>query len=343
VPGAFGKLSEAGLSANPSGPKPVEADESVEVSSDDFEFASETKVAVWRGNVRAKDPKLNLTCELLTAKLASGDQGKPASQGGKLESIVAETNVVMTITETNGVTTARADKAVYSAQNETLVLSAKEVMLESASARLQMWSPSITMGLTNKMLKATAPVRTKLPSGAFGKMGDVGLNPRPGDARPAGVEETIEVLADSFEFTAQPKLAIWRENVRAKDPKLDLRCELLTANLASEGGKLQSVVAEVNVVVTITETNGVTTARGDKAFYSAEGETLVLSGKDPTVKSDSPKFELWSAEITYDLKNRTIHPKPPLRGSILPSAFGKLKENKSSHSPTERKPAEVKK
>jgi lipopolysaccharide export system protein LptA len=337
--GAFGKLSETGLSPKTSGPKPAGAQEDIEISCEDFEFISESKVAVWRGNVRAKDSRLTLACELLTATLA-GESGKPESKDGKLESVVAETNVVLMITDSNSVTIAKGDKAVYSAESETLVLSGRNPMLESESSHLQMWSPAITMDLTNKTLKAKGPVRTKLPSRAFGKIGEVGSNSKPGDPKPAAVEESIEILAESFDFNTTARLAIWWGKVRAKDTKLDLSCELLTAKLAGESGELENIVAETNVVMRITETNGVTTVWGDQAVYSAANETLALSGKGARIDIQPENVKLRYPQFTMDLKNRTLNCKSPGGGTVALGAFPKIGEGDSRLKSGERKRAE---
>ncbi|PYI80500.1 MAG: hypothetical protein DME26_21485 [Verrucomicrobia bacterium] len=143
----------------------------VEILSDGFEFISSARVAIWRRDVRVKEPKSIITCELLTGEMA--DDGG----GMKLQSVFAETNVVIMISESNNVTIAKGDKAVYSAQGETLLLSGKDPQLESESSHLQISSPYLTIDLKAKALKAGAPARTKIPAGALAKVSEGGLNP----------------------------------------------------------------------------------------------------------------------------------------------------------------------
>ena len=288
---------------------------------DDFEFSSESNVAVWRGHVRAKDPTMNLTSELLTAKLA-GTNTTAASNSRNVESIVAETNVVIEITETNGVTTAKVDKAVYSAADETLVLTGAKPMVDLGTRQIQLLSPHITLDSRNNTATATKPVLTRLPPGALKRIGG-GSSAVSGVPAQAAPDERAEVTSDDFVYSSESNTAIWQRNVRVKDPKLNLTSWLLTAKLGSEGGALERIEAETNVVMMITETNGVTIARGDRAIYLAGSELLVLTGKDSMIESGESKFALWSSFITYELISRILNAKPPYRGSVRPAAFSK--------------------
>jgi lipopolysaccharide transport protein LptA len=84
-------------------------------------FDENGRKAVYYGNVRVDDPDMKLTCERLVVDL-------PQS-GGRMNHIVAETNVVIDATDSKGQTMhATSDKAVYDYQvkdsvtNETVTL-----------------------------------------------------------------------------------------------------------------------------------------------------------------------------------------------------------------------------
>jgi lipopolysaccharide export system protein LptA len=89
------------------------------ITSDSVEFDMKARVATYHGNVRVADPSITMTCEFLTAKV-------PAS--GRVESIVAETNVVAVIVTNSTTFTVTAARAVYLYQvlpfatNQTLEL-----------------------------------------------------------------------------------------------------------------------------------------------------------------------------------------------------------------------------
>jgi lipopolysaccharide transport protein LptA len=91
------------------------------IDSDSVDFDMNGRTAVYRGNVRVTDPEMKLTCAWLVADL-------PQS-GGRVNHIVAETNVVIDATDTKGQAIhATSDKAVYDFQvkdsvtNETVTL-----------------------------------------------------------------------------------------------------------------------------------------------------------------------------------------------------------------------------
>jgi lipopolysaccharide export system protein LptA len=65
-----------------------------EISSDMLEFRLETREAIYFGNVRVIDPQMKLACEQLTVLVPEG--------GGRINRIVAETNVVIDAVDGDG-------------------------------------------------------------------------------------------------------------------------------------------------------------------------------------------------------------------------------------------------
>lgn len=93
-----------------------------QIDSDTLEFKLESLSAVYTGNVRVNDPQMWLTCEQLTARFRTNNSTL------EIESIIAETNVVIDAIDWEGRTNhATADKLVYSysvingTTNETVV------------------------------------------------------------------------------------------------------------------------------------------------------------------------------------------------------------------------------
>ncbi len=93
-----------------------------------FEYASNR--VIFQKNVRAMEPQMNLTCELLTVHFSTNRPGGATNilgapgEGQKTEMIVAETNVVISQAETR----ATCAKAVYTTTNELIVLSGEPVV-----------------------------------------------------------------------------------------------------------------------------------------------------------------------------------------------------------------------
>jgi lipopolysaccharide export system protein LptA len=79
------------------------------IDADSLEFKLESLSAVYTGNVKVNDPDLQLTCEMLTARFRTNNSRL------EIESIIAETNVVIDAIDWEGRTNhATADKLVYS-------------------------------------------------------------------------------------------------------------------------------------------------------------------------------------------------------------------------------------
>ena len=92
---------------SPAAPPPPRAPTLIDSDSADFDLNGAQ--AIYRGHVRVDDPQMKLTCEQLTADLPQA--------GGRVNHIVAETNVVIDFTDDKGQTNhATGDKAVYDLQ-----------------------------------------------------------------------------------------------------------------------------------------------------------------------------------------------------------------------------------
>lgn len=106
--------------ANPAA-APV-SDKETHITSHHGFFDLNTRQLIYQDDVKVDDPRMRLTCEYLTAKF-------PPSGTRHVDSIVAETNVVVLISTNDTTYTIKAAKAVYLYQpgatstNETLELS----------------------------------------------------------------------------------------------------------------------------------------------------------------------------------------------------------------------------
>ncbi len=77
-----------------------------QIDSDKADFDLTAHKAIYRGNVRVSDPQMKLRCEWLVADLPQ--------PGGRMEHIVAETNVVIDSTDAKGQPMhTTSEKAVY--------------------------------------------------------------------------------------------------------------------------------------------------------------------------------------------------------------------------------------
>ena len=89
-------------------------------------------VVVFHGDVHVFDPRMYLECELLTALLKTNENARAESAGmtnfsGRVDTIIAETNVLMMGRNL----TVIGDRAVYTASNEVVVVTVTLVVIET--------------------------------------------------------------------------------------------------------------------------------------------------------------------------------------------------------------------
>jgi len=118
-----------------------------------------------------------------------------------------------------------------------------------------------------------------------------------GEESAASYGET-KITARTGEFDLKSRQVVYREKVTVVDPRIQLTCELLTATIAESGGRVDSLVAESNVVAIIATNDTVYTVRAEKAVYTYQllntttNQTLVLSGTpDPKITWPQPNSE----------------------------------------------------
>lgn len=119
---------------------------------------------------------------------------------------------------------------------------------------------------------------------------------------------TTHIYSDTVELGVKSRSAVYRGNVRLEDPRIFLTCEQLTAEVPEEGGRVDRVVAETNVVILLFDEEGSTNrAFADRAVYSYivtdsdTNEVVELTG-DPDPHIETPKGELYGNPIVW---NRT--------------------------------------
>ena len=103
--------------------------------------------------------------------------------------------------------------------------------------------------------------------------------------KPRPPRQPTRIESDSVDFDLTARRAIYRGHARVEDPEMKLNCEWLTADLPQEGGRINHIVADTNVVADLTDEKGQTMhVTGDKAVYVYEvqngvtNETVTLTG-----------------------------------------------------------------
>lgn len=132
--------------------------------------------------------------------------------------------------------------------------------------------------------------------------------PTPTNAVP---KPPTEIFSDSGEFDLKTRVAVYLGNVRVVDPQMKLSCEKLTVVVPEEGGRVDHIVAETNVVIDAADNEGnPVRATSQKAVYtykiesSVTNELIELTG-DPYVDSKAAKG--YAERIVWDRVQNRVH------------------------------------
>ena len=118
---------------------------------------------------------------------------------------------------------------------------------------------------------------------SFLAIGILSLAAAPDTSAPSKGAAT-RITSKTVDFDLKARQAVYHGNVVVQDPRIQLTCEILTATIAESGGRVDSLVAESNVVAVIATNNTVFTITSSKAVYSYQltpqttNQTLELSG-----------------------------------------------------------------
>jgi lipopolysaccharide transport protein LptA len=103
--------------------------------------------------------------------------------------------------------------------------------------------------------------------------------------KPNPPRQPTKIESDRVDFDLTARKAAYHGHVRVDDPEMKLTCENLTADLPQDGGRINHIVAETNVVIDFTDEKGQTMhATGDKMVYGyvvqngATNETVTMTG-----------------------------------------------------------------
>jgi lipopolysaccharide transport protein LptA len=128
--------------------------------------------------------------------------------------------------------------------------------------------------------------------------------------KPKSPRAPTRIESGSVDFDLTGRKAIYHGHVRVDDPEMKLTCENLTADLPQEGGRINHIVAETNVVIDFTDEKGQTMhATGDKMVYdytvqnSATNETVTLTGH---AKMEDARGWTYGEPIIWDRANNHL-------------------------------------
>lgn len=231
-----------------------------QIFSDVLNYAMKTGRTIYRGHARILDPRMNLLAEILTAQLPP--EGSKATH---IDSFVAERHVLIDFIDENRNTNhGSGEKAVYTYKATT---SATNEFLElSGNPRLD-----ITNNVMTADLFTYDRQQEKFRGIGHFMMHSLGQtqSTAPGETNSRPVETVIR--SGLFDFESGSGLASFQDQVRLRDPRLELDSEKLLARLPPGGHKTnfsQRIDAETNVVLNFIDKDGRTQAGADRAIYT---------------------------------------------------------------------------
>ena len=119
------------------------------------------------------------------------------------------------------------------------------------------------------------------------------------------------INSDRADFDIAARKAFYYDNVRVDDPQMKLTCAKMVADLPPEGGHINRIVAETNVVIDSVDEKGQTNhATSDKAVYfydvqnGVTNETVTLTGN---AKVENAQGWLTGEPIIWDRANNIMH------------------------------------
>ena len=265
-----------------------------------MQTTNEDGQAIYRQSVHVKNPRMELTCENLTARIPRNPSSQ-AHEQNQVRQILAQSNVVMDFKTTNSETIhANCDRAEYSviAGNSP----SNVIVVLSGNPRIELpggWISADTLVLnsTDNTIRGTNHVHLHLlqiPSLAS-------LPSSLGNAT-----NSLDVYSANFVFDRNSNTATFLQNVKAFNPQFAIQGAYLLADIPNSGKtsatpRLNRLVVQTNVIMDFLTANSTKTnhAIAQKAVY----ETVVRDGKTNQwlTLSEGPSISVSNATMTADV------------------------------------------
>lgn len=132
------------------------------------------------------------------------------------------------------------------------------------------------------------------------------------NAAPKFPRQPTRIDSDSadFDMKMNAREVIYRGHVRVTDPQMKLTCARLAADLPPDGGRVNHIVAETNVVIDFTnEKNQTNHVMSDKAVYiynvknGVTNETVTFTGN---AKIENAQGWLTGEPIVWNRANNSL-------------------------------------
>jgi lipopolysaccharide transport protein LptA len=257
-PRASGSTSESPAGTN--APPFSTTNSPIQIFADALDFRHQVGVAIYSGHVRVEDAQMDLACELLTIRRATN---------GSIESIVAETNVVLVnkLDNSRGV----GDRADYRLEEgqETLALTGTDAHWQDPQREGK--ARRFVFDLKNNTVQGEQNAWIKIPRTAMNETDFL---------KPAGTTNISRSVTNQF---------------------IEIASEFLFIQLPTTNHPARSITARTNVVVLSPADKS--RATGEYAFYDEATGVTELIG-DSVWQSDQRLVK--GERLFYDRSNRVF-------------------------------------
>jgi lipopolysaccharide export system protein LptA len=230
---------------------PAAAAPGIDIFSDQFEYAEESGLGVYQGNVRVAGTNLTSTSGRLTIVMLVAER--------RLQSLTSEQNVVVDYETMH----ATGERAVYSADTGLIQMSGPPMptwRIEGKSGS----GDELVFDRTNRVFRATGHARLRLPAQSMGASGFLARPAAASAASPPPTNQFVDIQCDNY--VLRTNLAVFSDQVHVSERLGDqlqgeMSCRLMTLTFTGTN-EFQKMVAEDKVVI----------SREDKQFQAEHAE-----------------------------------------------------------------------
>ena len=235
----------------------------IDIFSDWFEYAQQSGLGVYRGNVRVAGTNLAATASRLTILLPAAER--------QLQSLTAEQNVIVDYEKIH----ATGEQAFYSADTGLIQLAGPPEPTWRIEDR-EGSGDKLVYDRTNGIFRASGHARLKMHDQSMGVSGFLSRHESASVTALPPTNQFVEILCDDYEI--RTNLAVFRNQVRVSDRLGDelrgeMSCSLMTLTFSGTN-ELQKMVAERQVVIAQADRQ----FTADTAEYTGTNGLLELTG-----------------------------------------------------------------
>lgn len=180
-------------------------------------------------------------------------------------------------------------------QSQKTISSSGPLHMQIANGKFSIEGEGFLYEVANLTLLVSNRVHTILRPDLVGPQAAMTRTNTPAEAAPG-----IDIFSDQFEYAEKTGLGIYQGNVRVAGTNLAATTGRLTIVLLAAEHRLQSLLAEQNVIADYEKIH----ATGDRASYSADTELLRLTGQ-PTWRIGDRDGS--GDELVFDHTNQVLH------------------------------------